>query len=386
MRKPSKPAIFITIGALAAALAISIGVGLFLKNSGKTKISQLDISRKRSVKTTPGPVERNDKDPLATGNKKKDESTIGDAIKKEQQMLKESEKGGYVGRVGPSRKKKDDIDLDGMIVPESEEASMSSRKKHTGRPDIYNDSDSGIDKTIDPDSEQSRKKTWEYIYFRKASGGFINSTESAATNMAVSAATNSRDAAGNEKNALFSVLAPKVQYFRPYRAVIDRTFTSADAKPIFVATGTEIPLKGWKIIGKASPNFADNRFHVEVSGVLNIDNVHYPMKGYAASIDQSDGIISKVRYDDIAGTMTSSILSGMSSFLNALRKDTTTVEVASGTTVTGQEKDDNRLREAGLASGDTMFQGMAKKTENSARKVPTLMMEKGVPVLVYFTP
>ena len=179
---------------------------------------------------------------------------------------------------------------------------------------------------------------------------------------------------------------PKVQYFRPYRAVIDRTFTSADTKAVFVATGNEIPLKGWKIIGKASPNFTDNRFHIEVSGVLSLDNIHYAMKGYAASIDQSDGIISKVRHDDIGGTMTSSILSGMSSFLNALRKDTTTIEVASGTTVTGQTKDDDRLREAGLASGDTMFQGMAKKAESSAKKTPTLIMEKSVPVLIYFTP
>jgi len=44
------------------------------------------------------------------------------------------------------------------------------------------------------------------------------------------------------------------------------------------------------------------------------------------------------------------------------------------------------VREAGLASGDTMFQGMAKKAESSAKKTPTLIMEKGVPVLVYFAP
>ncbi len=244
----------------------------------------------------------------------------------------------------------------------------------------------GIDKTSDGNNEQNRKKTWEYMYLRKASGGFVNCNPSPAANIAAAATENSKTAVGNEKNKSFAVQAPKVQYFRPYRAVIDRTFTSADTKAIFVATGSEIPFKGWKIVGKASPNFNDNRFHIEVSGVLNLDNVYYAMKGYAASIDQSDGIISKVRHDDIAGTMTSSILSGMSAFLNALRKDTTTVEVTSGTTVTGQTKDDNRLREAGLASGDTMFQGMAKKAENSAKKAPTLIMEKGVPVLVYFTP
>ncbi len=385
MRKLSKPAIIITIGVIAAALLMSVAIGVLMKNSKTTRISQLDINKKQAAKKNTGPVERNENDPLVIDDRKKDESTIGNAIKKEQQMLKESEKGGYVGGVGPSKKKKSDPDLGGMIVPESEEDIMFSAKKRKGQPNIYNDANSDTDKVLDGDNEQIRKKTWEYMYLRKVSGGFLNNTQSVAANISANEAANIK-ASGGEKNSPLAGQAPRVQYFRPYRAVIDRTFTSADTKAVFVATGNEIPLKGWKIVGKAGPNFADNRFHVEVSGVLSLDNIHYAMKGYAASIDQSDGIVSKVRHDDIGGTMTSSILSGMSSFLGALRKDTTTVEVTSGTTVTGQTKDDNRLREAGLASGDTMFQGMAKKAESSAKKTPTLIMEKGVPVLIYFTP
>lgn len=384
MRKLSKPAIIITIGVITAALLVSVAIGVLMKNSKKTRISQLEITKKQAAKKNTGLVERNENDPLVIDDKKKDDSTIGNAIKKEQQMLKESEKGGYVGGVGPSKKKKNDPDLEGMIIPESKEDTFPAKKRKV-QPNIYNDTTSDTDKVLDGDNEQIRKKTWEYLYLRKVSGAFLNNTRSAANNTSANVTANIKES-GGEKNPPLAGQTPKVQYFRPYRAVIDRTFTSADTKAVFVATGNEIPLKGWKIIGKASPNFTDNRFHIEVSGVLSLDNIHYAMKGYAASIDQSDGIISKVRHDDIGGTMTSSILSGMSSFLNALRKDTTTIEVASGTTVTGQTKDDDRLREAGLASGDTMFQGMAKKAESSAKKTPTLIMEKSVPVLIYFTP
>jgi hypothetical protein len=273
-----------------------------------------------------------------------------------------------------------------MIIPE--EDPLPFAKKIRVKPDIYNDgTDPQIGKPTDGDNDQARRKTWEYMYLRRTSGGFVGGTTlSTAANTAANAASNEKEAPRAEKVSAYAGQGPKVQFYRPYRAVIDRTFTSADTKAIFVATGSEIPLKGWKIVGRASANFTDNRFHVEVSGVLSLENAHYAMKGYVASIDRSDGIISTIRHDDIAGTMTSSVLSGMSSFLNALRKDTTTVEVASGATVTGQTKDDNRLREAGLASGDAMFQGMSKKAENSAKKTPTLIMEKGVPVLVYFMP
>jgi hypothetical protein len=386
MRKLSKPVVIITIAVIAAALFISIGIGMFMDRSKKMRMSQLDINKKPVARKNAGVAGPKEKDPYFIDEKKKDESTIGDAIKKEQQMLKASERGGYVGGVGPSKKRKEDVDLAGMIVPE--EDPLSFAKRNRVKPNIYNDgTDPQIGRLPDGDNEQARRKTWEYMYLRRMSGGFVGgNTSSMAANTAANAASNEKEAPGTQKVPAYTGQGPKVQYYRPYRAVIDRTFTSADTKAIFVATGSEIPLKGWKIVGRATSNFTDNRFHIEISGVLSLDNAHYPMKGYVASIDQSDGIISTIRHDDIAGNMASSILSGMSSFLNTLRKDTTTVEVTSGTTVTGQTKDDNRLREAGLASGDTMFQGMSKKAENSAKKTPTLIMEKDVPVLVYFMP
>ncbi|MDD3847632.1 MAG: hypothetical protein PHC90_14885, partial [Syntrophorhabdaceae bacterium] len=111
------------------------------------------------------------------------------------------------------------------------------------------------------------------------------------------------------------------------------------------------------------------------------------MKGYVASIDETDGIVSAVKHEDVVGTVTSGVMAGVSSFLNALRKDTTTVEVgAGGVTVTGQTKSGDRLREGALAAGDTVFQGLSKKIEGSTKKTPTLIMEKGVPVLIYFIP
>ncbi len=386
MRRFPKPAILITIAVIAAAFFISLAIGVLMDRSKKMKMSQLDINKKTAARKNAGVAGSKETDPYAVDEKKSDESTIGDAIKKEQQMLKASERGGYIGRVGPSKKRKEDVDLAGMIVPERDPLSFAKKGKTTSN--IYNEGmDSQIGSLSSTDNEQTRKKAWEHMYFQKISGGFVGSHgSSAVVNTAAQSAPNEKEVPGTERSPAYTGQGLKVQFYRPYRAVIDRTFTSSDAKAIFVATGTEIPLKGWKIVGKASPNFTDNRFHVEISGVLNPENAHYPMKGYVASIDQSDGIISTIRHDDIAGTVASSVLSGMSSFLNALRKDTTTIEVTSGTTVTGQTKDDNRLREAGLASGDAMFQGMSKKVENSARKTPTLIMEKGVPVLIYFMP
>lgn len=385
MRKFPKPVIIITIAVIAAALFISVAIGMFMDRSKKVRMSQLEINKKSAAGKNAGAAVPKENSPYPTDEKKKDESTIGDVIKKEQQMLRASERGGYVGGVGPSRKKKEDAGLSGMIVPEEDPLSFAKKRKN--KTNIYNDeADQHIGRSFDGDNEQVRQKTWEYMYVQKMTGGFIRGSSPPAIQVATTSASNEKEGAGTEKASSYAGQGPKVQFYRPYRAVIDRTFTSADTKAVFAATGTEIPLKNWKVVGRANPNFTDNRFHVEVSGALSPENIHYPMKGYVASIDQSDGVISMIRYDDIAGTMTSSILSGMSSFLNALRKDTTTVEVTSGTTVTGQTKDENRLREAGLASGDTMFQGMSKKVENPSKKTPTLIMEKGVPVLIYFVP
>jgi hypothetical protein len=70
-----------------------------------------------------------------------------------------------------------------------------------------------------------------------------------------------------------------------------------------------------------------------------------------------------------------------------LRKDTSKVEDGGGgVAVTGETKSDERLREGGRAAGDTIFHGLSKKVESSTKKNPTLIMEKGVPVLIYFTP
>ncbi|MBP1749526.1 MAG: hypothetical protein H6Q52_2065, partial [Deltaproteobacteria bacterium] len=195
MRRLSKPAIIITIGVIAAALVVSVAIGVLMKSSKKTRISQLDISKKQAARKHPGPG--NENDPFVTDNKNKDDSTTGDAIKKEQQMLKESEKGGYVGGVRPSKKKKSDPDLDDMIIPESEEDFMVSAKKPKGQSNIYNDDDPGVTKTFDGDNEQARRKTWEYMYLRKVSGGFVNNTQSTAASIAVNTAANSKEAEGS---------------------------------------------------------------------------------------------------------------------------------------------------------------------------------------------
>lgn len=378
MRKLSKPAIGITIGVVAFAVMLSILIGFIMNNSTRSRMTKLDVGKTDTARKKPGSDDTQDNPFIDEGKKRNDGSTIGDAIKKEQEMLRGSNKGGYIAGVGVAKKNKQrDPLLDEMIAPASDENIVSSPSRQNGR-NIYNNTPEGTEKNIDGDREQAKKRAWEYLYVQKASGGFMNRAQSAA---------HEKDHAGPAGDTARSVQVPKVEFHKPYRAVIDKTFTSADTKAIFVATGTQTPLKNWKIIGKAVPNFSDYRFHVEISGMLGPDNVHHSMKGYAASIDESDGIISSVKHDDVAGMVTSGLMAGVSSFFNALRKDTTTIEVGSGgTVVTGQSKDEDRLREGGLAAGDTIFQGMSKKIENSTKKVPTLIMEKGIPVLVYFTP
>ncbi|MHB8108846.1 MAG: TraB/TrbI/VirB10 family type IV secretion system protein [Syntrophorhabdaceae bacterium] len=378
MRKLSKPAIGITIGVVAFAVVLSILIGVIMKNQSRTRLTKLEVGKNGSVPRKPGTDNAQETNPFIDDGKKKNGSTIGEAIEKEQEMLKESKKGGYIGSVGLSKKKKDrEPLLDEMIAPESDENIFpgASRQKNKN---IYNDGSERIEKSGEAPGDQAKKRAWEYIYAQKSSGGFMNSAH---------AATPQKDHTGPNSDTGRGSQLPKVLFYKPYRAVIDKTFTSADVKATFVATGSEIPLKNWKIIGKAAPNFSDYRFHVEISAMVGPDNSRHPMKGYAASIDESDGIISSVKHTDIAGTVTSGLMAGVSSFFNALRRDTTTIEVGSGgTVVTGQTKDEDRLREGGLAAGDTIFQGMSRKIESSAKKVPTLIMEKGVPVLVYFIP
>lgn len=374
----------ITLGVVVLAVILSVMIGMLLKNtSKKTRISQLEVNRSGGLPSSTGQKGGQEEESRIVDEAKETASTVGEAIRKEQQMLKESDKGGYVGGVGVRRKKKKESDpfLDAIIAeePEGSDPLDSSEPEDGGRKSIYNDAAGrkrGRKTAGGGDDDESRRRAWEYLYFQKSSGGFVSKAESVAN-----------DEDKEKPGSAAAAGGPKVSYYRPYRAVVDRTFTSAQTNAAFVATGTEPPVRGWKVVGRAVANFTDNRFHVEVSGVIGPDNAHHKMKGYVASIDETDGVVSAVRHEDIAGTVTSGVMAGVSSFLNALRKDTTTVEVgAGGVTVTGQTKSDDRLREGGLAAGDTIFQGLSKKVEGSTKKNPTLIMEKGVPVLIYFTP
>ena len=373
----------ITLGVVVLAVILSLMVGMLIRStSKKTRISQLEVNRSGSLSKNAGERNGHEEGPMIADEARKTESTIGDAIKKEQQMLKESDKGGYVGGVGLRKKKKgSDPFLDDIVMeePDGDDPLDPSVPGDDGRKNIYNDAAErrkGGKAARQGDNVESKRKAWEYLYFQKSSGGFFDKPQSA-TKLQDSEKQGAADAAGR----------PRVSYYKPYRAVVDRTFTSAQANAVFVATGTEPPVKGWKVVGRAVANFNDNRFHVEVSGVIGADNAHHQMKGYVASIDETDGIVSAVKHEDVAGTVTSGIMAGVSSFLSALRKDTTTVEMgAGGVTVTGQTKSDDRLREGGLAAGDTIFQGLSKKVEGSTKRSPTLIMEKGVPVLIYFAP
>ena len=62
------------------------------------------------------------------------------------------------------------------------------------------------------------------------------------------------------------------------------------------------------------------------------------------------------------------------------------VQRNSGATVTGQTKVADRGKEAGLAAGSSMFDDLNRKVTDRGKKRPTIIVEKGVPVYIYFTP
>jgi len=385
--QPSKKATIITIGTLVIALIAAIGVGVMIKGfSSKTKLSS--------------PTSVADKQKHKYGNQGKENSaasgstgqsgTVQDTIAKERQAITESDKGGFVSAMSGGEKKKEEAKVTPEDILKEPPPAQRGGYDPTKPQPIDKDGKLLSGQTHMPSDKQgTREQVYAYLYSKRGNGGFIavKETKQKDGEKGGKPGEQTPSPAGSAPAGQNSQLPVPVEYHKPYKAIVDRTFTSGTQNTTFVATLSDAPFRGWKVTGRSTPNFNDLRFNVDVNSVISPDNKPYSIKGFATSIDQSDGIISAVKHDDVAGSVLSGITKGMGTFLDTFRSDTTTVEVASGgVTVTGQNKVSDRGKEAGLAAGSAVFGDMSKKMNDRVKKNPTLIMEKGVPVLIYFMP
>lgn len=401
--QPSKKTTIITAATIAVALVAAIVVGIIIKGfSSKTRLSSPTATTDRQThKYGDQPAVAKDDKAVNPSGAGSSPSTVQDTIEREKKAISESDKGGFVSAMAGAPVK-DKKDLSPEDILKDTPPPQRSRGGYDPMKPQSVDKDgkllSGQNHMPDPDKQGTREQMWAYLYSKKSNGGFIakadekgkpsegKGTSSAQPGGPEAAQTTSGTTTGSASGG-HAQLPVQVQYHKPYKAVVDRTFTSGAQNTTFVATLSDPPLRGWKVTGRATANYSELRFNVDVNSVISPENKPYSAKGFVASIDQSDGIVSAVKHEDVAGSMISGIAKGASAFLDAFRSDTTTIEVASGgVTVTGQNKVADRGKEASLAAGSAIFDDMSKKMTGSAKKNPTIIVERGVPVLVYFVP
>lgn len=377
--KLSNKVMIITVGTVVGALLAAVFVGFMIKGfKGKTKISSASTTAEKQKEIYGKEGQSKDVKPEQQANAGQTGSgqtgtTIDDAISKEKDAIMKSDKGGFVGAVG--------VKSDKNAPPPRDAYDPTAPVIDPKNPDIM------AGQTHMPRGSEGKDKKsdlYAYLYGKRASGGFV-ATRAVPKDSGdrVSDASGTKNTPSHTNQAQLPV---QVEYYKPYKAIVDRTFNSAGGNTSFVGIMTDPLVKGWKAVGKTTPNYDALRFQVEITSMLSPDSKPYPAKGFVTSIDMSDGIVSSVRHDDVKTMVVANIMKGASSFLDTYRSDTTTIEVTSGTTVTGQTKSSDRGKEAGLAAGSSMFDDISKKVTDKGKKQPTIIVEKGVPVYVYFTP
>lgn len=180
---------------------------------------------------------------------------------------------------------------------------------------------------------------------------------------------------------------PHLNFLEPYSAVIEHGFTSGSKSAPFIAKSTQPgSIYGWKIMGTAVANMETERFDVTINGLLSPEGKKHSVTGYAASVDDSDGIVTAIKHEEIPGLIISTALAAASEFFKALRQDSsTTITTSIGTTTTPKTAD-NRLMEAEKAGLSSAFSESKALITPGIKKVPTLIVLKNTPILLYFNP
>lgn len=258
-------------------------------------------------------------------------------------------------------------------VPSNESWKLYS-KQYTGAP--------GQDNSI-------KAKIWEIVYAdKRGEGGFASEDKKTAQNKAVKAINTTKEKKNSgEKGSDREV--PNLKYYVPYSARMDFSI-STDSKASqgmpFVSTITEPGhFFKWKAIGVAQPDLSSNRFIVTINSLLTPDQEKYGVNGFAASVDESSGVITKVRRDEIMGILTLAGLGLAGKYFETMREDTTQTVVTETGMFQNQIKVKNRAKEALLAGAADGLEETKKQIEKTAiRLTPTLFLDKNTPVLLYF--
>ncbi|MBT9166705.1 MAG: hypothetical protein DDT19_00029 [Syntrophomonadaceae bacterium] len=366
-----KKSIIITVAIVGGMFAVAIGVTylLFSASSIKEKEKQTVIAP-----ATPEQTDMTQVAPITDAEKKQIEPLLEEKDRREVELLKEE--GRFVTGVGDTK----------PVAPKESASAQLERDLFGDEPKKGGSSESQqlVEQLLQqqqpsPAVNDPKEQLWSYMYVqanrRVSGGGFV-------------AQPNPKIEPEDDKKAsdtVKSALPGFVRYFKPYNAVVNKGFNSLSTKPIFQATITQPgPLLGWRVIGTATPNYNTERFEIVITSLMSADDTSYPVSGYAASIDETDGIITLVRHDEIKGIMTSGMLSAADTFMDVLRRDEKTIIIQAGQPVIGEVKDPDRVREAGKAAASSVARDVKARIEPTIKKVPTLIVEKNTPIIVYF--
>lgn len=230
-------------------------------------------------------------------------------------------------------------------------------------------------------SEDAKKKTiWAMVYGdndrQKSAGGFIEDGKKPAAAASQSAATTA------------SKQAP-VEFFKKYTAKVDFIISSetkvSSAMP-FVATITQRGnIHNWKVVGKASPDLGAMRFTVAIDYLADTKGNKYTAKGFAMMSDESPGIISAVKRNDLKAIQVLGGLAALEKGTAALSQDETTYTTGLASDTVAQKKSSNRSKEAAVAGVSTAFGEAKNILGKNVDQNPALILEKNTPILIYFT-
>lgn len=352
--------------------------------------------------------------------KKQEEATaskgidVGNVLQKEEQYL--AEKGQNIGRVkDESSVKKLESELLSapkgfQLMPAKEEKDSSGKAvaltpQGQGNPNMPPPLDKSLlaNAPVIPGQapaqqasyaqptyiDNSQSALWEKFFDggqsdKKNNGGFVKEAKEAG----------GKGTTGTDTHGSGNATPPDIEFYKPYAARMNfsiSTDSKASSAVPFISTITQpgTSITGWKAVGKAQGDVTSNRFIVNIDGLIDPNGNKHTVKAFAASIDESNGVITAVRHDEVRGISMVALLAAAGAGMDAFREDETSVtgNAFGGTTTTRTATASNRTVEAAKAGASAGFDEAKKQVEKSPllRLTPTLFLNKNTPIKIYFT-
>lgn len=212
----------------------------------------------------------------------------------------------------------------------------------------------------------------QFLAYMPATGKRISTSDSK---------SGSTSTSNNQTTQELSNLINKEKF---YRATLLTTVDNIKQSKVY-AEITDPLLRGAKLIGKNSYSEMDDRITITFDTML-YNGKTYKVKATAYSVDKIAGVVSHVKYNNIAKMQAVGATAFAQAMLDALRKDTTTTTSTLWGEQTSEQKSSNRLREGLLAGGSAAFEEIKNALTQSYSKVPDkiIIAEKGTPIYVAF--